>query len=1656
VDNETIFANFQTRSANVWEDSGTYLVYATLSGPASVDLSIPVTNWQPTSQSGGYAVAGQDYTLSSSVLLVRAGQTVSEPITLTIIDDSQREVDEAIAIALAPAATSPVKVGTVSQAQVVIRDNETQFSISGPGPLSESVGPRVFKFRLQNAVNRDVAIGFTLSGTAQRGADFVAPSISRIVIPAGSTSVDLTISVNNDQFSEDDETILLATQVLTSGVETLSSIASTTILNDDGDPSVGIYITTPYNLFGNYYIYEFSKPQNYTVELSGAASQRDVAVKIGTRFTGASGRYVVNGTNNGWVIIPAGQRIGRFTIAPINNQTFDGSTWVEPYVVDVRNATGQGKVGTKLSIYEDDAKAAPAPPARNSTPPNANSLSLPVGVAGTSGAQGGLVFINSGSQSQPPNPGALSLPIASNGLLDGATVFADADFNGVKDFLDLDGDGVQDEDEPDEVEATTALDGSFAIVLPEAYDRNADGVIDDNEAQYVVVGGLDEAIGIPLKTPMTAPIGVSVITPLTTLAQALRRLPDGRFDTDAALNRIAEAIGAAGYQIGQRSTVHDIVQGNSQAVTVYKELLKIQGTVLGVGELLDGVDARILGITPGQTGSNSSRVQEFTDAVYQDIASRLQEPGASVNFSLVSVVEAILRGTASAKGVVVSESLVAGAASIIAESNSRYDLLNFSDFSTAGALLHEMLKVKKVMLGDAATALLGVDSTTIANVQAAFTGTALISRIAAASVASSAVPPAVGVGNATLVEGNTGTKVLVFSVYLQGEHEAPVSVNYRTADFSASADLGDYVSKTGTLTWAAGDTSTKTVSVTVNSDATFETDEILQLLLTSSVGAVIRIQEGYGYIDNDDQYVRTGGSNEGSQFLLTDTTDPEDGMRLVENGSQLFSGPLHSGIDGQILGVDNASDHFRVEFVSTTAKTDRLVLNGGVGSEVDTFVARNGDFEQVEFVIGGAAGSLLRFDHANSNRVSEVTLINVETQDLGLASLKRMLVRIPASVTDVILEDAVSDDTGRMRIRSASSAFPTVEFVNPANELVLLYEGTTNPVTVNSTDSGFTGRRRIARAGLVLSDSAVPETAASGATIGTVTSAEPVMAEGISALTLVSGEGSTDNAAFSTSGNAIRTAIALDYETKSIYSIRVRATNAASESIEQVLVISVTNVNEAPTSISLSHSSVAENLATGTAVGSFSTTDADSGNTFTYSFVAGTGSTDNASFTIDGSTLKTAAVFDYETKSSYSVRVRVTDQGGLTYDKIFTISVTDVQEDVTPPSSRVTALPATSTSASFTVAVTGTDSGVGASGIADYDLYYSTGSSFIKFATVTAASPSTTFTGAANTTYWFRSIARDAAGNVEVKTSSDTYTRIGDVVPPTSQVTAAPFVSSGLFNLQMTGSKLSGAIMTQFDVYVVVDSNAPVLVGTASAVATSTAGQFTGSLTYQGLADGTSHTYRFYSRGKDGSGNVEAAPGSGDVSVTVTFSAPASLTATGIDVQNSANQRSYVRYLDLLFSGDPSALLSGNRIAIERFGIDAATVTAGTGTAVTGFGMTQSSNKLKLDFGATGIGGLRDAGNGFYRVRLDMNQDGDFTDAVDQAFEFYRLFGDANGDKVVDVLDTNLVTAQVGRSGTNLDGDLDGNGTVNATDRLYTTQQRGKNLLLALRSLLDD
>ena len=108
------------------------------------------------------------------------------------------------------------------------------------------------------------------------------------------------------------------------------------------------------------------------------------------------------------------------------------------------------------------------------------------------------------------------------------------------------------------------------------------------------------------------------------------------------------------------------------------------------------------------------------------------------------------------------------------------------------------------------------------------------------------------------------------------------------------------------------------------------------------------------------------------------------------------------------------------------------------------------------------------------------------------------------------------------------------------------------------------------------------------------------------------------------------------------------------------------DANLAPADLTLSNASVAENQAVGTLVGNFTTTDGEApASPFTYTLVTGTGSTNNSSFAIAGDQLKTNAVFNYETKSSYAIRVRTTDAGGLWYEEAFVVTVQPVSDPPT-------------------------------------------------------------------------------------------------------------------------------------------------------------------------------------------------------------------------------------------------------------------------------------------------------------------------------------------------------------------------------------------------------
>ena len=104
--------------------------------------------------------------------------------------------------------------------------------------------------------------------------------------------------------------------------------------------------------------------------------------------------------------------------------------------------------------------------------------------------------------------------------------------------------------------------------------------------------------------------------------------------------------------------------------------------------------------------------------------------------------------------------------------------------------------------------------------------------------------------------------------------------------------------------------------------------------------------------------------------------------------------------------------------------------------------------------------------------------------------------------------------------------------------------------------------------------------------------------------------------------------------------------------------------NNAPTGISLSNNSLAENNAMGDLIGLLTTTDADAEDSFTYSLVAGSGDTDNASFSLNGDQLIANAVFDFETQNSFAIRIETNDGNGGIFSQAFTIEVTNVEEPI--------------------------------------------------------------------------------------------------------------------------------------------------------------------------------------------------------------------------------------------------------------------------------------------------------------------------------------------------------------------------------------------------------
>jgi len=144
-----------------------------------------------------------------------------------------------------------------------------------------------------------------------------------------------------------------------------------------------------------------------------------------------------------------------------------------------------------------------------------------------------------------------------------------------------------------------------------------------------------------------------------------------------------------------------------------------------------------------------------------------------------------------------------------------------------------------------------------------------------------ASPVPLSINDVAIKEGDSGTSNAIFTVTLSAASGLPVSVDFATANGTASAP-SDYTAITATtLTFNPGEM-TKTITVGINGDQSLEPDETFFVNLTNAVNATISRSQGVGTILNDDKLL-----------LILDESGPDANQAAAFDSLVFVRDPFH-------------------------------------------------------------------------------------------------------------------------------------------------------------------------------------------------------------------------------------------------------------------------------------------------------------------------------------------------------------------------------------------------------------------------------------------------------------------------------------------------------------------------------------------------------------------------------------------------------------------------------------------------------------------------------------------------------------------------------------------------------------------------------------------
>ncbi|MFA5842324.1 MAG: Calx-beta domain-containing protein [Candidatus Gracilibacteria bacterium] len=307
-DNDALpFVQWTAASQSANENAGTMTVTAQLSSASGKDVTVPFT------LSGTATGNGTDYSITSSPITITAGQTTAA-ITITIVNDVLDESDETVIVTMGSPTNATAGVTTVHTS--TINDNDeipTVTWTTSSQSTSEEISTVTLTAQLSVTSGQDVSVPFILTGTAiGNGTDYSITS-SPLIIASGTTTSNITITLNNDSFKESNETVIVTMDTPINAIPGSTTAFTLTIENNDTVPLV--YFTSSSQL-----VSEGSPTATVTAQLS-AAIETDVTVPftITGTSTGDGTDYSITASP---LTIPAGNTTADVTIT-LNDDLID-------------------------------------------------------------------------------------------------------------------------------------------------------------------------------------------------------------------------------------------------------------------------------------------------------------------------------------------------------------------------------------------------------------------------------------------------------------------------------------------------------------------------------------------------------------------------------------------------------------------------------------------------------------------------------------------------------------------------------------------------------------------------------------------------------------------------------------------------------------------------------------------------------------------------------------------------------------------------------------------------------------------------------------------------------------------------------------------------------------------------------------------------------------------------------------------------------------------------------------------------------------------------------------------------------------------------------------------------------------------------------------